>query len=65
MGPPHHCVVVSGQIQQSLADEGIGLIRELADMPSPASVKFVVQNGLAQSGFRRAVQRPQNLRKKN
>jgi len=58
MGSPHQCIVVAGQIQQSLADKGISLIGELAKMPRPALVKFVVQNGLAQTGFRRAVQLP-------
>jgi hypothetical protein len=42
-GPSHHRIVVAGQIQQTLANEWVGLVGEFSNVPRPFFVKLGVQ----------------------
>jgi hypothetical protein len=43
---PDYRIVIAGEIEQTLPNEGIGLVSELANVPRPFFVKFVVHTAL-------------------
>jgi hypothetical protein len=51
---PNHRIVIAGEIEQTLPNEGVGLVSELANMPRSFSVKFVVHTALGFQMLRKA-----------
>src|SRR5882757_3490860 len=51
---PNHRIVIAREIEQTLPNEGVGLVSELANMPRSFSVKFVVHTALGSQILRKA-----------